>query len=448
MVLELYPHQSKALAYLKAEDGFALFHDMGTGKTLTTVLDLIPRLDDGRSTRALIICPLSVIPSWLKEVDTHSVYQATACRGTKLNRKLAISGDSKIVVINYDLLHSHLPELLAANFDYIVADESQRLIGSKSRWTKAALKLAAQASVRRILTGTPIRKFSLDLYNQMRFINPNILPWRSHFAFRKQFAIEVPRGGFTEIIGVRNEEDIHIRCAPFVDYVTFDDAIKGMPDWIDAQHIVPMVPEQARVYKELKRDLLTRINGSEITAQNAAVEMGRLSQVSGGTIKDPDGKTAHILGSKKMQELKDIAEATTGQIVVWAKYRAELEWIAEELGVPFIHGGVSGTARHEILTDFRLRKHRIVICQLDSLSEGVNELSNADLEVRWSYDWKYTGFVQSRARMRRSGRTNPRPCRSIQLITEGSTDEKVIAAVMMKEGVAVGTLEAIRSVLK
>jgi len=446
MSLTLYPHQQAALEKLEVNDGFCLFHDMGTGKTITTITDLVARLDSGNVTKALIICPLSVIPSWLREVDAHTSYRAVAIRGSKVKRMSIIRSDAKIMVINYDMLHAHSDELLAASFDYLVADESQRIISPKTKWTKVAMKLAAQAKVKRALTGTPIRKYALDLFNQMKFVNPDILPWRSHFAFRKAFAIEVPRGAYTEIIGVRNEEDIHKRCAPYSDYVTFDDAISGMPEWIDTQHVVPMNAEQSRVHKELKKDLLTLINGQEITAVNAAVEMGMLAQVAGGTLKDPEGGV-HILGSGKMAELKEIVENTKGQIVVWCKYRAEIEWIAEELGVDYIHGGVSDSKRGDILTEFRLRNIDVVVCQIQALAEGVNDLSNADLEVRYSYDWSYVPFVQSRARMRRSGRTNPRPCRSIQLVTEGSPDERVIQAVMNKESVAVNTLEAIRDCL-
>jgi len=446
MSLKLYPHQEKAVQLLEDNEGYCLFHDMGSGKTITTITDMVSRLEDGRNQRVLIVCPLSVMPSWVREIGTHTHYEAVQIRGSILRRKAILKSDAKILVINYDLLYNHLDELLAARFDYLVADESQRLISPNARWTRAALKLSAQATTMRALTGTPIRKFALDLYNQMRFVNPSILPWRSFFAFKKHFAIEVPRGNFTEIIGVRQEEKLHAMCAPFADYVTFDDAIPGMPEWVDMQLVVPMVPEQARVYKELKKELLTQVNGHTITAQNAAVEMMRLNQIAGGTLRDPEGG-AHILGSNKMKELEEIVATTTGQGIIWCKFRAEIEWISETLGAPHIHGGVSGKDREQILGEFREGKHSWLVCQLQSLAEGVNELSNADVEVRWSYDWSYATFVQSRARMRRSGRTNPRPCRSIQLITEGSTDEKVIQAVTRKEGVAIGTLEAIRECL-
>jgi len=441
----LYAHQAAALERMDSHSGFAMFHDMGTGKTLTVLRDMQRAFEKGRATKALVVCPLSVIPSWLDQVEKFTPYTATAIRGTAAKRRRSLLGSGRITVINYDLLWGHLDDLMACGFDYLVADESHRLISPKTKWTRAMLKLSRQAAMRRALTGTPIRKWPIDLYNQMRFIDPTILPWRSHFAFRKTFAIEQNMGGFSKIIGVRNADEIERLCAPYCDYVAFDDAI-DMPMWIDEQRTVPMLPEQRRVYVELSKQLLTEINGGLVTAQNAAVELLRLSQISGGSIKDEQGAT-HWLGSKKIDEVRDILRAG-GTTVIWCRFIAEILKLKAELNCPGIYGGTPASERAEILTGFKNGEHPVIVCQVQTLSEGVNELCNADREIRWSYDWSYTTFVQSRARMRRSGRDKQRPCVSIQLITENSTDARIVKAVLHKKEVATNTLEAIRELLK
>jgi len=445
MSIQLYAHQAEALKAMRNQDGFALFFDMGTGKTLTTIRDMEAHFTASEVARALVLCPLSVVHAWQAELEKFSALSVRVVRGTVKQRNEALASTAQVLVMNYDILHKYVDQL--KNVDYIVADESQRLISPKARWTKAALKLSKLAKVRRVLTGTPIRNWPIDLYNQMRFINPAILPWRSHFAFKKQFAIEMNMGGFSKIIGMRDEDDIYARCAPFVRYVSFDDAIKGMPEWVDQIRTVEMTADQKRMYKELSKDMLTSVDMGMVTAQNAAIQVLRLSQIAGGTIMDEDGKP-HRLGSKKLDELKDIIASGHKRIVVWCKFVEEIKWLAEELDVPCIYGAVPDDERRTILKAFEAGEHQVLIAQVQTLAEGVNELKNADCEVRWSYDFSYVTYVQSRARLRRSGRDKSKPCLSIQLVTDGTTDTKVIAAVQRKESVAIGSLQEIRRLIE
>lgn len=443
MSLKLHKHQDRALELLERNPYFGLFWEMGCGKTLPTAMDM-----RRRNLRSLVVAPLSVLPAWRKELRRvgYDKQDILVLRGTAAKRRRMLAhSTAPVTVINYDLVASHLDELMAKGFELIVADESHRLINTRNRWSKALLRLAKRAHVRRCLTGTPIRHTPLDLYGQMAFLSPSILPWRSYFAFKARFGIEVQRGNFRQLVGVRDEHLIHQAVAPFVDYLSFDDVV-DMPQWVEEVLTVPMNTEQARAYKELRRDLLTMIDGAEVSAQNAAIQLLRLAQIAGGTIKMPDG-SANILGSPKLDELRNLVEQVSGQLVVWARFRAEVEWLAEEMGWPFIHGGVSASARASALSDFANGSIKGIVCQLQAVGEGVNELAAADAEVRWSYDFSYTTFVQSRGRMRRLNRANPKPCRSFMLVSEGTVDARIMQAVQHKESVAVNTLEAIREVL-
>lgn len=439
----LRAHQQAALDKLAANPHFALFWEMGCGKTLPTALDL-----HRRGLRSLVIAPLAVLPSWVEELQCAGFKrsQIGVVRGSRGHRRTVLANpEVRVFVINYDLLTQHADDLMAAGVEAIVADESHRLINVRNRWSRAALKLAASASVTRCLTGTPIRHTPLDLYGQMRFLSPDILPWRSYFAFKARFGIEVARGNFRQLVGVRDEHIIHQHVAPYVDYMRFDDVV-DMPDWVEEQRVVPLTTEQQRAYKELKRELLTVIDGHDVTAQNAAVQMLKLAQVAGGTIKLPDG-SARVIGSKKLDELRDVADQIDGQLVVWARFRAEIEWVAEQMGWPFIHGGTSAAQRAELLADFAAGRLKGIVCQIQAVGEGVNELAGADAEVRWSYDFSYTTFVQSRARIRRMNRANPKPCRSIMLVADGTVDTHIVRAVEQKQSVALDTLDAIRALL-
>jgi len=449
MTVVLRPYQESALKRMEGREGFALFHDTGTGKTLTTLRDMERAFDTGRATRALVVAPLSALHNWRDQMAEFTPYAPLAVRGSLRARQRIIEGDHKVLLMNYDLVPRHADALAAAGLDYLAADESHQMASPKVAWTKALLRLAKHANVRRVLSGSPIRKWELDLYNQMMFIDPNILgKWRSHFAFKKAFAIEQNMGSFSSVIGMRNVEVIRELCAPYADYLSFDNAMPHMPPWVEERRLVPMSAEQLRLYKELRRDLMASIDSGEVTAANAAIEALRLSQIAGGTLRDTEGRD-HRIPNGKLEETKDIVSNHRGKggIVVWVRFTEEARWLSEELSAPCIYGDTPEGRRTHHLKEFEAGRLPVIVCLLQTMSESVNELCNADLEIRWSYDWSYVTFKQSRARMRRGGRNPSKPCLSIQLVTENSTDLVAIDAVRRKENVSVGTLEAIRSLV-
>ena len=439
-------HQVRGFQLLQEHDKFGLFWEMGTRKTATTLYDIDARIDSGRSHRALIICPLPVANGWVKDARRFIKRGIEPIIGTPSQKKNAIRSVANIFVTNYDSLRRFGEDIQnIIQPDLVVLDESHNIKSPRALRTRSCLELAESATTKRVLTGTPIAQNQLDLFCQMKFLDSSILPWPSWFAFSKRFGISVPMGGFTKIVGVRDEEEIAAMVAPHVDQLTFDECF-DMPPWTDVRIECDMNGKQKQAYAEMKKELLTLIAGNNISAQNAAVQLTKLRQIAGGTLKDDNGEV-HILGTPKIDELKNIMGEVRSPVVIWTTYRAETELVSRELNCPLIYGGMTHEDRTRILDEFEAGKHPALAAQIDSLSEGVNELVAAHIEVRYSYSFKFIAWVQSRARLRRSGQQTDVPCRSIQLVTTGSTEEKCMAAVDAKSDVATKTLGQIRELL-
>ena len=66
-----YEHQSKALAESADRTTYALFMEMGTGKTKTTIDNIAYLYLKKRIDSALIVAPKSVYTVWKNEIETH-----------------------------------------------------------------------------------------------------------------------------------------------------------------------------------------------------------------------------------------------------------------------------------------------------------------------------------------------------------------------------------------
>ena len=64
-----YPHQTTALKLLKDNDVYALFMEMGTGKTLVAIQDADRMLTNQYVNITVVICPNTVKDVWIEEIN-------------------------------------------------------------------------------------------------------------------------------------------------------------------------------------------------------------------------------------------------------------------------------------------------------------------------------------------------------------------------------------------
>lgn len=143
-----------------------LADEMGLGKTIQT-LSLFQHVRESNNSTCvnapfLVICPLSVIDSWVLEaskwVPTLSVlkYNGTQEERTKIKTAIARQRRSKaindIVIVSYDIAMSDITWFRRAFvWKYIVLDEGHRIKNSESK--KAQLLDKIRAEFKLVLTG-------------------------------------------------------------------------------------------------------------------------------------------------------------------------------------------------------------------------------------------------------------------------------------------------------
>ena len=138
--------------------------------------DLGVRVHDSKGTSStLIVCPLSVMPVWVSQLEEHTVAGSLKVyfyHGPDRTRKSSVLGSYDIVLTTYNILASEGSDgkspLQDVNWLRVVLDEAHLIKNPNARMTRAAVSL--QAERRWAVTGTPIQNGVKDLLSLMMFL--------------------------------------------------------------------------------------------------------------------------------------------------------------------------------------------------------------------------------------------------------------------------------------
>ena len=166
----------------------------------------------------------------------------------------------------------------------------------------------------------------------------------------------------------------------------------------------------------------------------------RLSQCSGGFIRDDIKGEAEQVSSAKLEALEDIIDACLDEgrkVVVFARFVPEIEGIEEllktkKISYSLIYGATKDRA--EQVKRFQENTSvKVFVGQLQTTGMGLT-LTAANVAVFYSLDFSYANYEQSRARIHRIGQTEK--CLYIHLIGKGTVDEKILHALKHKGDIA------------
>ena len=377
-----YEHQLHALGASHNKENFALFMEMGTGKSKVLVDNIAMLYDNGKINAALIVAPKGVYRNWERqEIPTHMpehiVYNVvtwspvTTKKQQNENMKLFKHGDQlTIFLMNIEAFSTKkgldiAQRFLLAHQTLMAIDESTTIKSPTARRTKNVLKLRNYAKYRRILTGSPVTKSPLDLYTQCYFLDPFYLDFSSYYTFRNRYASMVDRNvgshSFKLVTGYVRLDELNDKLNKFSYRVLKEDCL-DLPDKVYMKRFVTMTPEQTKLYEEMKKHALAELEGKMTTAASALAQMVRLHQITCGHLATDDGEVTQVKNNR-INELLDVIEETNGKIIIWAIYRHDIQKIEETLAerygkesVKSFYGDTADADRQDIVNAFQDRE--------------------------------------------------------------------------------------------
>ena len=377
-----YEHQLKALEKSWASDTYALFMEMGTGKSKVLVDNIAILYDRGAIKGALIIAPKGVYKNWdqiefpvhLPDHVEHTkvLWEPTITKKKQMELDTLFDdkGDLKILIMNVEAFSTTKGLDFARSFlniflgrALIGVDESTTIKNPTAKRTKNILKLADQAKYRRILTGSPVTKSPLDLFSQCEFLDPYHLGHASYYSFRARYANMVKRnfGGrqVQLVVSYRRLDELADILDKFSYRVLKEDCL-DLPEKVFTKRLIELTPEQDKAYKQMKQMALAMLdNGEVMTTVNVMTQLMRLHQITCGHFKADDGTTT-ALKNNRIDALMQLLEETEGKVIIWANYREDIKNIVESLKKAYgeastveYHGGVDATLRQDNIAQFQ-----------------------------------------------------------------------------------------------
>jgi len=470
-------HQTVGLEKISALRSGAYLMDFGTGKSFTTITNIGELEAGGEINGALILAPKGNYDDWTLRNPESSHW--AACTSPTLLQRIRFAqwrgghrksekedlralldagpDDFPVLVMNTEALSaSKRAEAIAAQFlrsrrCLIACDESTMIKGPSAARAKAAIRLAALAPYRRILTGFPMPKSSLDLYMQFAFLDKKILGHKSFWTFRQRYAIlkkvYIANRSVAMVDGFQNTEELWGLIDPVSFRVRADDCLDLPPQSYHRQ-VVEMTDEQRRVYADMRDQCLSEVGGAWASATVAVAQIMKLHQIACGFITTEDGTEVNIPNRRVDALMETIDEIGEPKVVIWATYHYCLRQIVQRLTEEYgprsfvqYHGGVGdsdrATARERFARD---PECRFFVGTQATGGRGLNDLIVARSTIYYANNYNLELRLNSEARTRRKGSERHASVTYTDLITEGTVEEKIVQSLRRNIDVASAVL--------
>jgi len=458
-----YEHQLKALEKSWAQKTYALFMEMGTGKSKVLVDNIAMLYDRGAIKGALIVAPKGVYKNWhdieipvhLPEHVEHTkvLWEPTQTKKKQLELDTLFDGgaDLKVLIMNIeafstnkglDFAHSFLNIFLGKAL--IGIDESTTIKNPTAKRTKNILTIGNLASYRRILTGSPVTKSPLDLYSQCEFLDPYHLGHQSYYSFRARYANMVKRnfgGRSVQIVAsYRKLDELTDKLEKFSYRVLKEDCL-DLPPKVFTTRTVDLSEEQTKMYLTMRKAAIAEHKGKLMSSMSALTTLLRLHQITCGTFKADDG-TITQLKNNRLTALMECLEEIEGKAIIWATYREDIKNIVATLKKAYgeastveYHGGVDARVRQDHIAQFQDVKGptRYFVGNPSTGGYGIT-LTAANTVIYYSNSYDLEKRLQSEDRAHRIGQTGS--VTYVDLVSEKTIDERIIKSLKAKVNIA------------
>ena len=420
---ELLDFQREGLDFLMKSSGNALLADeMGLGKTVQTLAYLSK---EKNAFPALIIAPLVTLTNWQREIEK---FLKKKSRNGKImdndhpssvmirNGKQSDIDESDFYIINYELLHKRLPDLLKLNVNTVVCDEVQHLRSKTTQKYTAVKKLAAKEGLKyRVgLSGTPIYNRGSEIWPIVDILKPGLLG--SYKEFCEYFCYVNEKGKAIVLENkrdsLRNQLTKHVMLRR-----KKSDVLKELKDKVRYPEVIAAdekfyKSELDKIWKKLEEEQKYAQTAFDKSASyHRAIESERQAA---GLAKLP-----HVINF--VNDIMEIEES----VVVFCHHRAIHDLLHQSLSKynpASIIGGQTDKHRDNEITRFQNGETKLMVAGLRAGNVGIN-LTKASYVIFAELDWSPAIHRQAEDRLHRIGQKNT--VFAYYLVGNGTLDEHV-----------------------
>lgn len=404
---DLYPFQVDAVNELAKLDraGYAL--DMGTGKTICSIVAALYKLSMGSIKTAIVLMPPILLTNWSRTLSgvggtTHVIYRGTP------KQRAAINLDVDFVLMSYQIFCRDINELrgkIDPESSVVICDESTAVknVGTQTYRKFRDWTIGGQAM---LLSGSPLSK-PIDGYAWVKTCAPNI--YRSLSQFENIHVEE--RDFFKNPTKWRSLDILNENMLVNSVRVLKTDVLKELPGITYSPVYYDLDDKHQKVYETLVNEQILKFeDGNKLDGTNVSALFHALQQIPMNrahfTQEDGEGEGVALI-NETLEELEP-----HGKLAVFTSYRMTNRMLLSrfaEHGAVAVYGEVSAKDQIKAVDKFvEDPACRVIFLQIKSAGFGIDRLQHVCSNVLFAeMPLVPSHFHQACARVWRSGQTAP-----------------------------------------
>ena len=416
----LYKYQKDVINKALNNEGYGLFLDTGCGKTICG-LEIAKHLG-----KTLILCPLSVIETaWVEDCNNfYPELKIVNCWGSSKSERIKLlNSEADIYVMNYESFKILKHIISNMNFKCMIVDESSVMKNMKSQITTDIMSMIDIIPRRFVLSGTPNPNSNLELFPQIKFVQPELfgisyLGWQATY-FTQDLAN--PHYWYQTD---ENKEKLFARLSEGSVFLKKEDCVDLPPKVFEVKRF-ELGKEQKQYYDDMIRDIQDNIN--EWSKFEFTAKLMKLREIVSGFVINKDGSITDFDTNKDKLLESAFEEIGDKPVIIWCQFQHEVDKLAEK------YNGVALTSKTKdrdlIIRQFKNGEIKKLFTHPKLLGKGLTFV-NCTYNIYYSLSFSYEEFRQSQDRIHRIGQDNK--CTYIILQGKNTIDEKIYICLKRK----------------
>lgn len=387
--VSLRGYQAFGARFALAQRRVVLGDEMGLGKTVQAIA-VIAHLVAGGATHAVVVCPASVLTSWVRELRAHADLAVHALHGASREEATAAwrAGGGVAVTTFAGLRDAGVETFAEAGPAVVVVDEAHYVKNSAAKRSVAVAALAARTPHALLLTGTAMENRVEEFRTLVGYLQPGLA------------------ADLDAAAGTAGPEAFRRAVAPAYLRRNAEDVLEELPELVQVDEWEELGSADGAAYREA-------VAAGEFMAMRRAAF----------AVEHPED-SAKV---RRLVEIVTEAAENGRKVVVFSFFRDVVDLVATALGdlaLRPLTGSVPATARQTVVDEFTASPvPRALVSQIDVGGVGLN-LQAASVVVLCEPQTKPTTEAQAIARAHRMGQVET--VQVHRLLTPDTVDEHLV----------------------
>ncbi len=388
-------YQVYGATYIISQKRVLLGDEMGLGKTMQALAAMV-HLANCKKTHFLVLCPLSVVENWCREIRKFTHLETIVFYGDE--KKCAQQWEDWISIggvgiTNFETARKIEP-LRDIPIALMVVDEAHYIKNPGAKRTRNVMGLGFYAENLLFMTGTPIENRQEEMLSLISILQPSV-------------ANDIKAKG-----AAYNAAEFKKLVMPVYLRRVRKDVLKELPEKTEYEDWVRLKDSETEKYKEVLFE-----KGNDETAFGALMPLRRVSWNAG----EDSSKLARLL------EICAEAAEDDRRLIIFSFFKDNLVTVAEALGdkcAGIIEGSVSAAGRQEIIDRLpEMPAGSAIVAQITAGGVGLN-IQSASVVIFCEPQIKPSLEDQALSRAYRMGQT--KQVLVHRLLAADTVDERIM----------------------